>query len=387
MSQKQILIIGAGIGGLTAANALVRHGFSVRVFEQAPELREVGAGLTLSSGALRCMEVLGLEERVRGVSTERADVAFRHWRTGEVLRSGFDPKPRIAAARHARQVHRADLQALLATALREESPDAIELGWRLERFEQDGAAVTALFADGRRVLGDLLIACDGVRSVARDAICGPQRLTFTGQVAYRCLVPMERALEVLPHGCGSVFIGPGRTINRYPLRHGAIMNCVGLAQTELWEEEGWNTPASNAEFLAQFEGWHPEVTGLIAAAPPAGIIKWGLFAREPLPRWSAGRAVLLGDAAHPMLPFLGQGAVMAIEDGVVLARSLVAYSDFERSLASYEAARKPRTTLVYEASNYQGRLTQGDDPENYGKVASPAHDSAIFDFDPFEVPV
>ena len=387
MTAKEILVIGAGLGGLTAANALARKGFRVRVFEQAAALGEVGAGITLSSGAMRCFELLGLDARVRDISQETLNVPFRHYRTGALLRAGFDTKPRSATARAARQIHRADLHALLATALREVAADPIVLDSRLVRFSQAGRRVTAHFASGDSASGDLLVACDGVRSAVRDRICGPQKLSFTGQVAFRCLVPMDRLRGILPSGDGAVFIGPGHTINRYPLRRGAIMNCVGLARTDSWQQEGWNTPATNAEFLAQFEGWHAEVTGLIAASPADRIIKWALFARDPLPNWTSGRVTLLGDAAHPMLPFLGLGAVMAIEDGLVLARMLEAHDDLDVAVERYEAARKPRTSLVYEASNLQGRLSQAEDPENYGLVQSPAHDPAVFDFDPLAIAV
>ncbi len=384
---KTILIIGAGLGGLTAAYALVQRGFRVRVFEQARELRELGAGITLSSGAMRCLELLGLVDRVGELSDDVLDVPFLHYQTGELLRAGFDAKPRSAAAREARQIHRADLHSLLTTALRAVDPEAIELDRRLVRFDQEGTRVTATFAGGERATGELLVACDGVRSVVRDAVAGAQSLKFTGQVAFRCLVPMERARTVLTSERGAVYIGPGRVINRYPLRHGTIMNCVGLARTDVWQEEGWNTRATNAEFLAQYEGWHPEVTGLIAAAPPEGIIKWGLFGREPLRRWSEGRVTLLGDAAHPMLPFLGLGAVMAIEDALILARALAAHDDYEQAIVRYEAARRPRATRIYEASDFQGRLLQGQSPESYGNAPSPAHDPAIFDFDPLAVDV
>jgi salicylate hydroxylase len=385
---KKILIIGAGLGGLTAAIALVRRGFRVRVFEQSAALGDVGAGITLNSGALRCLEVLGLGAAVRAESRETVGVPFRHYRTGELLRSGYDAdKPLDPNAIASRQMHRADLHALLAAALRDTDPEAIVLKARLQGFAENGSHVTAAFADGTTASGDLLVACDGVRSIVRAQIGGPEKLAFTGQVAFRCLVPVERLRSILDTERGSVFIGPGRTINRYPLRHGTIMNCVGLAKTDAWQEEGWNTPATNAEFLAEFAGWHPEVTGLIEAAPPDRIIKWALFARDPVPAWSAGRAVLLGDAAHPMLPFLGLGASMAIEDGVILARALGAHDDPEVGLRRYEAARKPRTTQIWAASALQGRLTQSADPEHYGAVPSPAHDPAIFDFDPLAVAV
>ena len=384
---KQILIAGAGLGGLTAAIGLARAGHRVRVFEQAAVLGEVGAGLTLSSGTMRCLEMIGVDARVRELADVSTNLPFLHYRTGAVLRRGLAAVPRSAAARPAQQIHRADLHALLVNTLRRIDPDAIILGRKLTTFTQDGAGVTLQFNDGAPARGELLVGCDGVRSVVRSTLLGAQAPKFTGQVAFRCLVPMDLARACLESLAGAVYIGPGATFNRYPLRHGAIMNCVGLARSGVWSQEGWNTPASNAEMLARYVDWHPEVRGLIAAAPSQGIIKWGLFVRDPLQQWSTNRVTLLGDAAHPMLPFLGLGAAMAIEDGVMLVRALDAHDDVQQALQHYQRVRLPRATLIYNESVRQGEIVQGQDPASYANTASPAHDPGIFDFDPLAVKI
>jgi salicylate hydroxylase len=384
---SDVLIIGAGLGGLTAALALARFGISVRVFEQARQLGEVGAGITISSGAMRCFELLGIEAQVIDVSAESVNLPFLHYQTGAVLRRGLGNAARPATARSARQLHRADLHALLVTALCARAPYALSLGQKLVAIEQDHTGVTAQFESGQRARGDVLIGCDGVRSVVRRIVIGDGAPRFAGQVAYRCLVPRELAAPHLDSSTGAVYIGPGATFNRYPLRRGELINCVGIARTDAWREEGWNTPATPAEVLAQFADWHPPLRRLIAAAPAQGIIKWGLFEREPLPRWTLGGAALLGDAAHPMLPFLGLGAAMAIEDGTVLARAVAASADPRVGLQRYELARRPRTTRVFEASRQQGRLSQATDPERYGTAPAPAHDPSYFDYDPASVEV
>jgi salicylate hydroxylase len=378
------MVAGAGLGGLTAAIALARLGHRVRVFEQAAALGEVGAGITLSSGTMRCFELLGLEAAVVAISQESVNLPFLHYRSGAVLRAGLSVSgtQRPSTARNARQVHRADLHALLASELRRIDAQAIELGCKVAGLDQSGNDVLVRFADGRTARGDVLVGADGGRSRIRDALFGPTPLQFSGQVAFRCLVPMELARPHLVRETGAVYLGPGATLNRYPLRGGAVMNCVGIARTAAWQEEGWNTPATNAEYLAQFADWHPEVTGLIGAAPPQGIIKWALFERDPLPRWSDGRVTLLGDAAHPMLPFLGLGAAMAIEDAALMARAFGHYAEPLDALSGYERLRRPRATLIFEASRQQGRLSQAMDPERYATTHAPAHDPSFFDYDP-----
>ncbi len=386
-TSKQILIVGAGLGGLTAAIGLARAGHRVRVFEQAAQLGEVGAGLTLSSGTMRCLEMIGVDKLVRELADESSNLPFLHYRTGEVLRRGLAAVARSGAARPAQQIHRADLHGLLVDALRHIDHHAIHLDHRVTSFESNTTGVSLRFANGIIVHGDLLIGCDGGRSIVRAALTGEPALTFTGQVAFRCLVPMDIARPHLALSTGAVYIGPGATFNRYPLRHGAIMNCVGLARSGAWQNEGWNIPATNAEMLAPYHDWHPEVRALIELAPPQSIIKWGLFVREPLPHWSAGRVSLVGDAAHPMLPFLGLGAAMAIEDGAMLVRAMATHDDVVQALTNYERVRRPRATMIYRESVRQGEIVQGQNPENYANTDSPAHDPAIFDFDPLAVPI
>lgn len=379
----RIVIVGAGLGGLVAALALDRAGFAVEVHEAASELGEVGAGLTLSRGAQSVFRALGLQDQVAQVSTPSVAFPFIHYRTGALLTGRIESQvglPDDGTADITRQCHRADLHAILAGALARRAPDALQLNHRLAAIEQSGTSATAIFANGDRTSGDALIGADGVRSVARELLWADGEPRFTGQTAYRFLVAREEAAPFLEHGRGAVFIGPRATFNRYTLRAGAVLNCVGIAATDEWTGEGWSTPATRDEMLERFTGWHPDVTGLMAKAERA--IKWGLFDRAPLGKWSVGRATLLGDAAHAMLPFLGMGAAMAIEDGMILARAFALEPDVESALARYEAARIGRTTLLHAKSIEQGELTQARDPDHYQADAAPANDPAILAYDP-----
>lgn len=380
--QRPILIVGAGLCGLVTALALRKLGKRVLIAEQASALGEIGAGLTLSRGVMRCLHWLGLLEAVTKHSEPSVSLPFLHYQTGQLLRPAMQPRSGADGIFNARQIHRADLHAILVDAVHAHG-DRILLNHKLTGLIQRGDSVRARFNNDTVIETPLLIGSDGVRSIVRQHVQpGDSKPSFSGHVAFRCLVPAELAQPYMSAGRGAVYVGPGRTINRYALRHGRIVNCVGLANTSDWREEGWSTPASNAEFLSHFAHWHRDVTGLIAAAPPSGIIKWALLEHEPRRGWSKDRVVLAGDAAHPTLPFLGLGAAMAIEDGVILAQTLAAYENHSQALTSYESIRLPRTHSIFIQSRRQGALLQSMHPDSYSTADAPAHDPALFDFDP-----
>jgi salicylate hydroxylase len=284
-----------------------------------------------------------------------------------------------------RQMHRADLHRVLAEAFAARAPGRLHLGHALVDVEETAAGVRARFANGAAAEGCGLVGADGVRSRARALLWGADAPRYTGQLAYRFLVGREQARPFMGLGRGAVFLGPGRTFNRYTLRGGDLVNCVGIVAHEAWTDDGWSSPATRAELRADFAGWHPDVTGLMGEA--GALIKWGLFDRAPLPCWRRGRATLLGDAAHAMLPFLGMGAAMAIEDGMVLARAMDAEAGVQAGFDRYERARRPRTALVHAKSLEQGRLVQARDPDTYDGAAAPSADPAIFAFDPVTAPI
>jgi salicylate hydroxylase len=385
---SDIAIIGAGLGGLTAALALQRQGWRVRVYEQAPVLGEVGAGLSLSPGAGRGLASLGVGPALLDASLPVPDIAFVHYRTGERLAGALSqdapPDRGFDTARH---VHRADLHAILLAAVLTNDPDAVRTGKRLQRAEQGASHVVAHFADGEMAEAELLIGADGARSVVRRALFDDKPPVFAGQIAYRCLIPAERAAPYLGGVNAMVCIGDRRIFNRYLIRKRTLLNVIGIVQSDVWPEEGWNTPATVAEFADAFEGFHESVLGLIGCAPTGQLIKWGLFVRPPIATWRAGRVVLMGDAAHPILPFLGLGGALAIEDGIVLARALTEVEGFEPAFAAFERARLDRVETIRIQSIRQGEIIQASDPDRAGVSSSPSQNTTLFDYNPCTAPL
>jgi len=368
MKQSKIIIVGAGIGGLATALSLQRVGFRVAVYEQAAELGDVGAGLTVSPNATHALEFLGLGDVLAAKGHHPRSGKIMHWRTGDVLmhtqRDGSFKK-KYGAEYY--QIHRADLHNALVEAVLANDPGAIHLNHTLAALKQDGGAVTAVFENGAAVTGDVLIGADGLRSVTRALIYGNEAPRFTGQAAFRGLIPAERVKAAMDAGPSVLTIGPGHTFVRYYLRDHTLVNFVALTRTDAWKEEGWSIPATVDQMLETYGDWHSGVVDIIKATPADKLFKWALFDREPLPRWTTGRVTLLGDAAHPMLPFLGMGAAIALEDAVILARCFAESSNIDGALKRYEAARRPRATEVTLDSRRQSEIHQGRDPDNYGK--------------------
>ena len=236
------------------------------------------------------------------------------------------------------------------------SPGALHLVDAFERFEQDSEGVTAIFANGVTVRGAALIGCDGIRSNVRAQMLGTEAPRFTGRVAYRFLVPMDKAGPYMNFSGSASYIAPRKSLLRYTIRHGTLVNCVAFILSDSWMGEGWSERVTAEERMSLFEGWHPDVQGLARSAPLEGTAKWGPYDRDPLPVWTEGRVTLLGDAAHPMLPFLGLGAAMAIEDAVVLARACQALPDISDALRPYEKARSGRAGEILLASRHQAEI-------------------------------
>ena len=351
----KVAIVGGGIGGLAATLALLRAGIDVEVYEQAPELKEVGAGVQISANGTRVLHALGLEEAVARVSSVPTAKEIRLWNTGEtwklfdlgvvsVERYGF---PYVL-------MHRRDLHGMLAEAIARLKPDALRLGMRCIDLAQSDAGVTLRFESGDRVEAPLVIGADGVHSQVRATLFGASLPQFTGCIAWRGVVPMDLLPGVLSRTCGTNWVGPGGHVVHYPLRRGELMNFVGILERTDWQVESWTVPGTTEELANDFRFWHPDVHAIIREI--AEPYKWALMVRPPMTQWSRGRVTLLGDACHPMLPLLAQGAVMALEDAYVLARCLIAYpADHATAFARYEAARVERTAKAVNGSAENAR--------------------------------
>lgn len=343
----EILIAGAGIGGLSAALALARAGFGVRVIEQAQALAEVGAGLQLSPNAMKALRALGVADALEAVASRPEALDLRLGKSGARVFS--IPMGQAAIDRYGApylHVHRADLlEALRGAAVA--AGAQLRLDARVAHYVAEGAQVRAGLDTGEVLTADILVAADGARSRLRDQMLdSPRGLApprFTGSVAWRALAPASAAPD-LPRSA-IVWVGPGRHAVTYRVRRDTLINFVGVVEQQARAEEGWNQSGDSAELAAYFAGWAEPLPAVIAAAPQAH--RWALFDRDPLPRWTDGRVVLLGDACHPMPPFQAQGAAMAIEDAIVLARVLADdRAHPETALKRYEELRKPRTSRM-----------------------------------------
>lgn len=389
MRDLHVLIAGAGIGGLTTALALQRAGIRVSVYEQAPLLGEVGAGLTLASNATRILRHLGLGAVLEDLAVVPARGAVKHYRTGRTLVDiprGATQVERFGAPYC--QIHRSDLHQALVAAVQSTDRACVHLGCKLQDFGQDAHGVTALFSNGQTARGDLLVGCDGIRSIVRECLFGTEDPRFTGYVAWRGLVPMERLSAALVVPDSAVWIGPGHFLTRYKIRRGELLNYIAIARTNGWVEEGWSVRSTVEALLAEFREFEATARSILMATPPDQCFKWGIFDRDPLPVWSTGRVTLLGDAAHPTTPFLGQGAAMAIEDALVLVRAIVAADSVGEAFARYEAARVARANGVLVASRENGLSLTTTDPDRYDEETHRNEESLdLASYDAMTVPV
>lgn len=346
----RIAIIGAGIGGLTAALALLQRGFDVQVIEQASQLAEIGAGVQISPNGIRVLSALGLGPAIEAVASEPQGKRVRLWNTGQTWNL-FDLGS-LSRERYGfpyLTLHRGDLHRVLVDAVRAARPDAITLGVRVDGLRREGAR-TIVESGGRDIAtADFVVGADGVHSRVRQKLFGDDQPRFSGILAWRGVIEAASLPPHLREPYGYNWVGPGRHVIHYPMRNNTLVNLVGAVEREGWEVESWSQRGTTEEFLADFVGWHEDVQTLIRAVQVP--YKWALMVREPMPRWSEGRVTLLGDACHPTLPFLAQGAVMAIEDGYILARCVQkSPGNPPAALEAYENARIERTSRIVRGS-------------------------------------
>jgi salicylate hydroxylase len=349
----RIAIIGGGIGGLTTAAALKDSGHDICVYEQADQFREIGAGVTLHPNATRLLDKLGLGNALRKIGSPTAGVNLMSV-DGEPIETGA---PRgdvpLSDAGQGYNVHRAEFLDILVNAL---PKSGFRLGHRFADLSESDDGMTLTFEHGARVSADLVIGADGIRSVVRQRLGFDAPATSEGVMAYRGMVQVDRLPWAKDAQGLYLWMGAGRSFLCYPVSAGTIINMVAFVPTDRDSAESWSALGDLAALAAEYKGWDERVGQTIAALDETYV--WGIYDRPPLPRWTRGHATLIGDAAHPMVPHLGQGAGQAIEDAYtlgVLLKGASRYTLAER-LASYERLRRDRTARVQAVARQAGQF-------------------------------
>ncbi len=355
MTSLKIGINGAGIGGLAAAIALRKLGIDVTVYEQAARFARVGADINLTPNAVRALDGLGVGAALRETAARPTHRISGPWDPGE--ETSRLPMSDAAEQRYGAPqltMHRADLMSALEGAL----PAAnVRLGHKAVAIERDGGGITVRFADGGEDRVDVLVGADGIHSMVRTALFGQESPIFTGVVAYRAVVPAERLAGVPNLNAFTKWWGtdPASQIVTFPLNRGRDIFIFATVAQESWRHESWTTPGRVEDLRSAYAGFHPEARALLDACDD--VLISALYVRDPLPSWSDGHVTLMGDACHPMMPFMAQGAGMAIEDGVVLARCLA--DAVPAALARYQRARHERTSRIQIGSRSNAWLKEG----------------------------
>jgi 6-hydroxynicotinate 3-monooxygenase len=359
MSTKpNIAIIGAGIGGLALAGLLMRRGaHQVTVYEQANQFQRIGAGIQMSPNAMRVLRALGLEAQLRREAFAPQAWVARAWNSGEFLSEltfGAEAERRYGAPYLL--MHRGDLHAALASTV---PPEHIAFNKKLVGLDRKGAGLELGFADGTRIWADAVVGADGVHSLVRETLLGPEKPVFTGRVAHRTVFPAGLLGDFAVNGC-TKWWGPDRHIVIYPVNsRGDEIYFVTSVPDPDWDVESWSARGEMAEVRQALAGFHNDVQRVLDACP--GVHKWALFERDPLPFWAQGRVVLLGDACHPMTPYMAQGAANALEDAAVLSRCLTEIDDVAAAFQSYQATRLERTARVQLTSRQNTWGKQAED--------------------------
>ncbi|MBT5052129.1 MAG: NAD(P)-binding protein [Gammaproteobacteria bacterium] len=362
MKPLNVLIVGAGIGGLTHALCMSRAGHRVTILEANPSVEFLGAGIQISPNATKVLQSIGLGPELARVATVPEYASFRHWRTGACIhqsRLGSAINERFGAPYY--HLLRSDLMRLLVDVVAQDARIDLIYGVKALGFEVKGDAVSVRSPDAR-FTGQVLVGADGIHSSIRQGLFGEQMPRFTGQVAWRFLAPAARLDPSAVAPGVTAWWGPGQHFVHYLVGQGQWVNCVCVLESTQWAQESWVQRGEVAAVAEDFKGWHPSLASLIKAADASEVYKWTLFDRPEMPSWGAGPVTLLGDACHATLPFMAQGAAMAIEDAAVLSRCLREGSEVQASLKQYEALRKPRTTYVQRASQRNGRVFHARPP-------------------------
>lgn len=339
----KVIVVGAGLGGLSAAATLAQRGIEFTLLEQASKLGEIGAGVQLAPNAMKVLRALGLERRAAEIGFEPGAHVVRNWKTSAVLaRTPYKGVLTEVFGAAYYGYHRADLHELLRSAV---PAQAVRLSARCTSVRTEGDKAVVTLADGDELSADAVIGADGIHSSVRSSLFGAEAPRYTGNACWRGMTPTSALDPGLIDPDMTVWFGPGASIVHYYIRGGTMVNWVAAFESDEWAQESWNAEGRREEMMERFADWHPTMVALLANSDR--YLKWGLFDRDPLPRWSKGRVTLMGDACHPMLPYLAQGACMAIEDGYAVADALdKGRRDIAAALERYEQLRRERTARV-----------------------------------------
>jgi salicylate hydroxylase len=365
--RPRIAIVGGGIGGLTAARALLRRGFEVAVYESAPELKEIGAGVALGPNAMKALRSLDLEPAVRAIGYQAPFQQLRTWKGRMISRTDAT----VTAQRFGASgctIHRADLLDVLAQSI---PAEIVSLSARCEAVTASEMGAAVRFTDGTQVEADVVVGADGIHSAVRASLFGLDAPRFTGRICYRAVIPVADLPAKVIEPYEGLWLGPHGTVVVYGVRRGELINVVAHHEDPDYTHESWIAECDRAEILDRYRKWHASLRELFVAGDV--WYKWALYDREPIPAWTHGSATILGDAAHPMLPYLGQGAGQAIEDGCVLAAALDKHAgDPAEALRLYERSRRPRASRVVLTSR-----SRGDDNHLVSPIAALTRDLRI----------
>ena len=358
-----IAIVGAGIGGMAAASLLKRAGHDVQVYEQASRFGRVGAGIQMTPNAMKVLRRLGVEERLKRVAYRSEVRLSREWDTGEItseLKLGEEVEKKFGAP--FLYLHRAELLAAIESTV---PPEIVHFDMKLAGLDRNTRGVTLAFANGSRVRADAAIGADGVHSMVREILIGPEKPRFTGRVAYRSLFPAARMGDTRINPLHTKWWGPDRHVVIYYVTaaRDQVYFVTSVPESAEWmTPESWSAKGNLEELRKAYSGFHAEVRAVLDACPDA--YKWALLERDPLPRWTEGNVALLGDACHPMTPYMAQGAASALEDAVVLARCLEQTDGdgLEQAFKLYVETRKPRASAIQTTSSTNTWLRGNTDP-------------------------
>ena len=383
----KVLIAGGGIGGITAALCLAKLGHSVEVFEQFESFSEIGAGIQLSPNCSRVLHYLGLQADLKQKGFLPEGTEIRHWKSGKLIsesKLGDHATEKFGAPYY--HIHRGDLLAILVKAATAHPGISLHTDSKLTRISNTDYIVEAETHSGHYT-GEVLIGADGIHSLTRDYLWEREQPTFTGNVAWRSLVPTKSLPKGLIPPTASVWWGPGKHFVHYYVKGGEFVNCVCVIEKNGWEVESWTALGSLSELKSDFYGWHNTIQTLIAHSDEKSLYKWALFDRPPMKQWGSGRISLLGDACHPTLPFMAQGAAMAIEDAAVLAACLSNGDKVEIALQRYEDLRRGRTAGVQKGSRRNARVFHMSGLKAWARnlAAGRASDSVMADLYRYDV--